>query len=112
MTVTLVIPDYGSIDDFSVVVDDGSPRGGMRTQATVFPGVVYLIWWAGDLADWDAEDGRPIPEVTVQATGGMVAAVAWFDRVFTTNGGPAAGARQLFEASGLIEDPRLLAWVL
>lgn len=109
---TLEIPDSGSIDKFSVVVDDGSPRGCLRTQATVFPGVVHLIWWAGDVADWGAEKGLEIPQVRIQSAGGMDAAAAWFDQVFLANGGPIAGARELFEASGLIKDPRLLSWLL
>lgn len=111
--VTLEIPDSGSIEELSVVVNDGSPRGDLRCGATAFPGVVYLVWWVADLADWGIEDEpakRPV--LRILCKGGDDAAVAWFVRLFLENGGAVVGARELFEETGLIERPELLVWLL
>lgn len=113
ITATLIIPDSGSIEECSVEVVNPGRHPNLSSHASEFDGVVYLLWWLADLADYSPHDdpGRR-PFVSVRATGGVDSAVVWMERVFIRNDGPFLGARELLEATGLIADPRLLVWLM
>lgn len=113
ITATLNIPDSGSEEECSIVVAHPGRHPELRTNASDFDGVVYLLWWLADLSDYSPDDdpGRR-PLIVVKAAGGNSAAVLWLERVFIRNGGSFVGARELLEETGLIADPRLLVWLL
>lgn len=113
ITATLNVPDSGSEEECSIVVVHPGRHPQLRTYASDFHGVVYLLWWLADLSDYSPDDDpgqRPL--ILVKAAGGNAAAVLWLERVFIRNGGSFVGARELLEETGLIADPRLLVWLV
>lgn len=108
MELTLLLPESGSVEELVVQAHDPTKKSTITHSTRDFAGVVYLLWWAADaMAD-------PIlqPVVKVTCARGHEAAAEWFDGVFQRNCGPFAGARDLLEATDLIESSRLLPWML
>lgn len=70
----------------------------------------FLITLLAEVAVWN-EYNPPGPKVEIKSFGGSAGAALWIDTLFRQKG-PIAGARELFEATGLLDEPLALSWVL
>lgn len=108
---TLVVPASGT-EQCVVFVESSGRDSRVTFVAQGFIGVLGVLGWLGEaaaLSNHEVPARRCVLEIEADNPKG---AVGWLNRVFSRNGGATPGARDILAATGLLDDPEMLVWVL